>query len=115
MPCKEPMRTRKNRVWLYRSCTARFELKLPRTGGAWFKTRTQAESQNSICFGGMRWGAYLRRKERPNSFANRESSSDLIIKQVSKDNDGSDSGLITTPSALRPTEAGLVMIATPTC
>ena len=79
------------------------------------KTTTHADSQNSICFGGMRWGAYLRRKERPNSFANRESSSVLIIKHVSKDNDGSDSGLITTPSALRPTDPGLVMIATPTC
>ena len=80
-----------------------------------FEMTTQADSQNSICFGGMRWGAYLRRKERPNSFAKRESSSALIIKHVSKDNDGSESGLITTPSALRPTEAGLVTIATPTC
>src|ERR1700685_574705 len=75
----------------------------------------QADRRNSICFGGRDWGAYLRRKVRPNSFANRESSSVLIIKHVSKDNEGSDSGLITTPSALRPTEAASVTIATPTC
>jgi hypothetical protein len=34
------------------------------------KTTIYAHSQNSICFGWMRWGAYLRRKDRPNSFAN---------------------------------------------
>jgi hypothetical protein len=32
---------------------------------AMFEMTTQADSQNSICFGGMRWGAYLRRKELP--------------------------------------------------
>jgi len=30
-----------------------------------FKTTTQADSHNSICFGGRRWGAYLRRKDLP--------------------------------------------------
>jgi hypothetical protein len=76
---------------------------------------SQADSQKSICLGGVRRGVYLRRNDRPNSFANFESSSVLIIKQVSKDNDGFDSGLIATPSVLRPNEAGLVTIATPTC
>ena len=80
-----------------------------------FKLTTQPDSHNSICFGGKCSRAYLRRNDRANWFANRESSSVLIIKHVSKDNDGSDSGLITTPSALRPTEAGSVTIATPTC
>jgi hypothetical protein len=40
---------------------------------------TQGDSDNSICFGGRLWGSYLRRKDRANSFANRESSSVLII------------------------------------
>lgn len=30
-----------------------------------FKLTAQADSDNSICFGGRRWGAYLRRKELP--------------------------------------------------
>jgi hypothetical protein len=63
----------------------------------------QADSDNSICFGGRRWGAYLRRKERANSFANRESSSVLIIRHVSKHNEVSESGFTTTPSALSST------------
>src|SRR5208337_3089299 len=34
-------------------------------GSAVFKLRTQADSHNSICFGGSRCGAYLRRKDFP--------------------------------------------------
>src|ERR1700693_5982676 len=76
---------------------------------------TQADSDNSICFGGRLWGSYLRRKDRANSFANRESSSVLIITHASKHNEVSESGLITTPSLLKPTAVGLVRMATPTC
>src|SRR5713226_6341615 len=32
MPCKEPLRTRKNSLWLYRPCTASFEPRILRTG-----------------------------------------------------------------------------------
>ena len=59
---------------------------------------TQADSDNSSCFAGRLLGAYLRRNERANSFANRESSSALIITQVWKHNDVSESGFTTTPS-----------------
>lgn len=68
-------------------------------GVAVFKATTQAESHNSICLGGKRWGAYLRRKERANSFASRESSSVLIITHVWKHNEVSEIGFTTTPSA----------------
>ena len=72
----------------------------PKAGGCWratssildvslghrlpqiFKLTTQADNNKSICFGDMIWGSYLRRKERTNSFANRESSSLLIITHV---------------------------------
>src|SRR5712692_1355441 len=63
---------------------------------------------------GRRCGSYRRRKDRVNSFANRESSSVLIITHVSKHNEASESGFTTTPWALTPT-AGLVRMATPTC
>src|SRR5713101_4953580 len=75
----------------------------------------EADSHNSICFGGGRWGAYLRRKDRANSFANRESSSVLIITHVWKHNEVSESGFTTTPSARKPRAAGWVRMATPTC
>src|SRR6202166_4886714 len=52
---------------------------------------------------------------RANSFANRESSSFLIITHVWKHNEVSESGLIATPSAGKPRAAGLVRMATPTC
>ncbi len=67
-----------------------------------FKTKTQADNHNSICFGGRRWGAHLRRNERVNSFANRESLSVLIITHVSKRNDMSEIGFTTIPLALKP-------------
>jgi hypothetical protein len=76
---------------------------------------TQADSPNSNCFGGVRRGSYRRRKDRANSFANRESSSALIITHVWKHNEVSESGFTTTPSARMPTVIGLVRIATPTC
>ena len=38
-------------------------LSTARAGIAVFKRTTQADSHNSICFGGRRWGAYLRRKD----------------------------------------------------
>ena len=47
-----------------------------------FQADNSGGSHNSICFGGRRWAAYLRRKERANSFRNRESSFFLIITQV---------------------------------
>ena len=49
------------------------------------------------------------------AFANRESLSVLIITHDSKHNEVSESGLITTPSLLKPTAVGLVRMATPTC
>ena len=82
---------------------------------AFFMPTTRADSDNSIGFGGMRWGAYLRRKDRANSFANRESSSFLIITHVWKHNEVSESGFTTTPSARKPRAVGLVRMATPTC
>ena len=42
-------------------------LSTARAGIAVFKRTTQADSHNSICFGGRRWGAYLRRKDGVNS------------------------------------------------
>ena len=51
----------------------------------------------------MIWGSYLRRKDRANSFANRESLSLLMITHVLKHNDASESGFTTTPWALTPT------------
>ena len=63
-----------------------------------FDLSTHADSDNSNCFGGkQRWGSYLRRKDRANSFANREELSVLIITHVSKHNEASESGFTTTP------------------
>jgi len=68
-----------------------------RVGQLLFKLATQAESDNSICFGGRRWGSHLRRKDRANSFANRESLSLRIITHVFRHNEASESGCTTTP------------------
>ena len=76
---------------------------------------TQADSDNSICFGGGRWGVHLRKKARANSFANRESSLVLRITHVSKHSEVSESGFTTTPSTVPPTVGGFVRRATPTC
>jgi len=79
---------------------SRLDAESARSGCLWMVLpSTQADSHNSICFGGRSWGAYLRRKDRANSFANRESSSVLIITHVSKHNEVSESGFTTTPSA----------------
>ena len=98
------LRTLRNRFSLYRPCIENTARGRPARGDgvAVFKLTTQADSDNSICFGGRRWGAYLRRKDRANSFANRESSSVLIITHVWKHNEVSESGFTTTPSALKP-------------
>src|SRR5208337_1684002 len=80
-----------------------------------FKLTTQADSHNSICFGGRRWGAYLRRNDRANSFVNRESSSALIIRHVWKHKEVSESGFTITPSVRTARAVGLVRMATPTC
>lgn len=58
-----------------------------------------ADSGKSICRLDPSFRTYLRRKDRANSFANRESSSVLIITHVSKHNEASESGFTTTPSA----------------
>jgi hypothetical protein len=60
---------------------------------------TQAVRDSSICLDARHRWAYWRRKDRANSFANFESSSDLRITQVSKHKEVSDSGLTTIPSA----------------
>ena len=62
---------------------------------------TQEDSDNSICFGKKRWGAYFRRNDRANSFANRELSSVLMITHVGKHNELSESGFATTPQRER--------------
>jgi hypothetical protein len=80
-----------------------------------FQFTTQADRDNSICFGGRRWGSYLRIKHRANSFANRESLSALMITHVSKHNKASESGFTTTPSALAPTAVAWARMDTPTC
>jgi hypothetical protein len=50
--------------------------------------------QAEFTFRGRRWGSYLRSKDRANSFANRESSSVLIIRHVWKHMDVLESVLI---------------------
>src|SRR5208282_1741421 len=88
----------------------------PRVGGfAFFMVTTRADRGDPIGFGGRRFSAYLRRKDRTNSFVNRESSSFLIITHVWKHNEASESGLTTTPSARKPRAVGFVRMATPTC
>src|SRR5258708_16007526 len=46
MPCKERLRTRGDRFWLYRPCTASFEPKDLKTGGFSIRVR----------LGGYQWG-----------------------------------------------------------
>ena len=72
-----------------------------------------ADNGKSICRPRQSFGICLRRNVRANSFTSRESSSHRIIKQVSNDKDGSESGRMTTPSARRPKVLGLGKIATP--
>ena len=71
-----------------------------------FKLATQADSHNSICFEGRRCGEYLRRKDRTNSFANRESSS--ALETVSRPGAplASTGDHTVTPAELRPTGSG---------
>src|ERR1700724_1347656 len=80
-----------------------------------FQLKTFADGDDFTCFGGRRWDEDLRRNIRTNSFVNRESSSLLIVTQVSKHSEVSERGLTTTPSAHEPTAADLVRMATPTC
>src|ERR1035437_6172632 len=82
-------------------------------GSCSFKVTLQAESDNSICFGGRIGNSYFRRKDRANSFTSLESSFARMTTQVSNHN-GSESGFSTTPSGREPT-AGLIKIATSTC
>jgi hypothetical protein len=71
-----------------------------RDGGfALFQPKTRADGDNFTCFGGRRWGSYLRRNIRTYSFTSRASLSALMITHVSKRNDVSESGFTTTPSA----------------
>jgi hypothetical protein len=60
---------------------------------------SQADNDSSNCFGGIHLRVHLRRNNRTNSFARRDSSSALMMTQVSKHKDVSQSGLTTTPSA----------------
>ena len=82
-------------------------------GIAFFMLTTREDGADSIGFGGRRWQGYRRRKDRVNSFANRESSSFLIITHVWKHSDSSERGFTTTPSARQPIAVGLVRMATP--
>ncbi len=61
--------------------------------------RTRGDGDNSIRFGGRRWGAYLRRNIRTYSFTSRDTLSALMITQVLKHTDASEIGFTTTPAA----------------
>src|SRR5260370_33101123 len=82
-------------------------------GSCGFELGLQADSDNSICFGGRIGSSYFRRNDRANSLTSLESSFARMTTQVSNHN-GSESGFSTTPSGREPT-AGLIKIATPTC
>jgi hypothetical protein len=70
-----------------------------RDGGiALFQPNTRADEDNFTCFGGRRWGAYLRRNIRTYSSMSREVLSALRITHVLKHNDASERGFTTTPA-----------------
>jgi hypothetical protein len=82
-------------------------------GVVFFQLSTRLAEDDSV-FGGSRCLEYRRRKARTYSFTSLESSSARITTHVSNCKDASDSGLTTTPSALKPCGVGSARIATPT-
>lgn len=63
-----------------------------------FQPKTWADGDSFTCFGGRRWGAYLRRNIRTYSSTSREVLSALRITHVLKHNDASERSFTTRPS-----------------
>jgi len=64
-----------------------------------FQSKTRAVGDNFTCLVGRRWGEYLRRNMRTYSLTSRDTLLVLMITHVSKQNDASEGGVTTTPSA----------------